>query len=407
MRNKLLLSFLTLSLLFLSSNPVQGSFPSTTTSGNQTSDQFYNVVFDGEGEAAVVAKLTVPNRSASSRSVINLEIPGENLRLINSLQEVSGRNCSNYDYSISSSPICTSYNNSYLSPNYYTLQPSIQKTNDSNKLTVILGRPIEPQGSTTVILNYKVTGYVKNALGIYNFGFETIKSNYDVDNIRVAISVQEGFSIKGGGARTNYTNNFPAASQTAYSGSTDIGLAEFSSRIPEQSGYVKTTQSLDPGENFRVNGVYSSSFWLLYLQDAIKIIIVGALLLLLIISLYKWKGKNLKITLSTHHPIFQVVVTSAAASITLIVTTFGTLWFLERQSSYYLGTLSTFLVILILLILLVISISLIFGPAVYFGIKRGIKYGLFSIVSSIILLILFTSILVIFLSNQYQLFTII
>ncbi len=371
-------------------------YPYPDPNGSKTHDQYYSVVFDGEGEAAVIAKLNIVNRTSRNLNTINLDIPAKSLRLINAVQGISARPCVRYDYSVRSSPICTQYGTSYYSTNYYTLKPEIQKLKNVYSLTINLKRPIEPQGSSGILLHYKATGYVKSALDLYNFSFETIKESFDVDNVRVAINVQEGFRIKGGSAKTNYAPNFATlSSEKSFSGGADASLQAFSSRIVKEVGFVRQTQSLDPGENFVVKGTYSSSLLFLYLQDIIKILVIATLVLLIVWVFYKrWKARNQKAAASIH-PLVQVFGMSLTSITGLIAISVLGLWVLGRVATGSNGLFNVLVVLLILLLLLIFAVSLIFGPAIYFGVRKGLLYGAISVGISVVILILFTIILLV------------
>src|SRR3989344_812837 len=76
------------------------------------SNQYYSVVFDGEGEAAVAAKLVIVNTAKSNLTALNVEIPG-NVRIIAAVQEVQfkQRQCNNWERVCTnlSGETCTEY----------------------------------------------------------------------------------------------------------------------------------------------------------------------------------------------------------------------------------------------------------------------------------------------------------
>ena len=127
MFKKTLFVFITLLFLIFPFRSVQATVPTPldsdygTTTGSKTHDQYYSVVFDGEGEAAVIAKLNIVNLTSSSLSMVNLDIPGESFRLINAVQETLAKSCVRYSYDkydiYNPSATCEQYNTSY-SNNY-------------------------------------------------------------------------------------------------------------------------------------------------------------------------------------------------------------------------------------------------------------------------------------------------
>src|SRR3989344_5147217 len=70
-----------------------------TNSYNQN-NQYYTVTFDGEGEASVIGKLNFYNFGKNQINNIRLEIPGNNIRIINIVQEYYGYNaiCAHQGY---------------------------------------------------------------------------------------------------------------------------------------------------------------------------------------------------------------------------------------------------------------------------------------------------------------------
>src|SRR3989338_9304945 len=62
--------------------------------------QYYTVNFDNEGEASVFARLNFHNIESTPLNTIKLEIPGNNIRIINVVQEYYTYTdvCVKYDY---------------------------------------------------------------------------------------------------------------------------------------------------------------------------------------------------------------------------------------------------------------------------------------------------------------------
>ena len=393
-------AFLLLAVGTVSANTISPDYPVPDTGGVRSNDQYYSVVFDGEGEAAVAAKFNIFNNGVGTIDTVNIDIPAKGLRLINTVQEAASQNCARYDYTKQGASVCLDYGGGYYSNNYYTLQPEVQKLKKVYNLSINLQRSIPSQGSGVILIYYKAEGYVKSYLGLRNFDFETAKIDSDVDSVRVAVNVQEGFALKGSSAKTNYAPNFSALSESkSLSGAADSGVSAFSSRIVNEAGFVRETQGLDPGENFVVKGSYASSAILLYLPEVVKILVVLAVIGLVFWVFYKkWGAGHLQVPANIH-PLIQVVGASLGSSVSLIVVAFLGIWFIERLSQSGDGALGTFLALLILLLLLVISVTLIFGPAVYFGIRKGLTFGLISVGASVIILIIFTVILIVVLGS--------
>ena len=89
-------------------------------------NQFYSVVFDGEGDSIVAAKLKIQNIGKEPLKELNIEIPGENVRLINIMQEAIRfqKICGAYDPKGNCSYY---YDQQVWPPEYYSIEKSIEK----------------------------------------------------------------------------------------------------------------------------------------------------------------------------------------------------------------------------------------------------------------------------------------
>lgn len=387
MLKKTIFSLSLLSLVFAPSSWALGIVPGSNT----TNDQYYTVVFDGEGEAAVVARIDLTNNTKSSIDQVNLNVPAKSLRIINAAQSYRG-----YinDYPTGRPEIYPNYHYG----GYYSLDSKQISNADGFSVKLTLVNSLSSQESTTILLYYKATGYVNNILGLRNFGFQTIKTDFDVDTVRVAVNAQEPFNVKGAKASTNYQPNFaPISEGKSFSGADDASLGALSTQIQTEEGFVKQTQSLDPGENFVVKGSYAESVVLLYLPDLVGWLIGAVIVLGVFWLVYRWwKRKHIVLNqFSQINPLIKTIAISIASTTLLIVSSFLGLLLIEKFSSQ--GQ-NPFLVLLVLLIMFVLATLFIFGPAVYFGIKYGIKYGVFAIAISVVFLIVALVFLLLFLN---------
>jgi hypothetical protein len=164
--------------------------------------QFYSVVFDAEGEAAVVVKLQFPNTGASVLNEAVIEIPGQ-VKLINVVQEVNANQKVNNYLSSAKSYHSVKYNSDALST--------------STKYLFSLPVPVKSQETVTLLLYYKALGYVQNDIFDYSFHFNTIKQPLDLQQVRVAVLVQPDLYLKGGERKVNYLggNTMFAAMETS------------------------------------------------------------------------------------------------------------------------------------------------------------------------------------------------
>lgn len=348
---------------------------------NFGTNQYYAVVFDGEGEAEVAAKLVFQNVGQDLINDISFEIPGKNVRIISAVQEYQsyGKQCGYWrdECSKSSQDTCLEYkrvcDNWMMQPQYpmkySVLTLSQEKLSNSVKVKAILANKVQSQETTTVIVYYKAMGYATSSLGVYNFDFETIKSSFDVKNVRVSISTQEDLYLKGGGAKVDYQLNsgFSAMSK-ANDGVQSESMQQFSNSIQYQPGYVKETSGLDPWESFKVSGKYSSSWFLMNMMN----LLIWAIVIIVAIFGLRWflKRRTKRPTDKGLH--FRM---AGIAFITAIV--LSALWYLVLLLFDNLHSFAYDDLVLPFLVLLagVVMISSFIGPSVYVGMNHGAKYG--------------------------------
>src|SRR3989344_3558895 len=148
---------------------------------------YYSVVFDQEGEASVIGLLNFKNIKQDALDGIRLEIPGNNIRIINIVQKYFSED---------------GYKQQYASISY--LQ---QTLSDSIILDLKLNYPIQSQDSASVVIYYKSQDYVNEEGSLFRYNFETIKSDFDIDSVQVGINVNEDLYLKEGKTNVDYQYN--------------------------------------------------------------------------------------------------------------------------------------------------------------------------------------------------------
>lgn len=387
-----------MALLLVTSIYAQESIrmPTPIDSAGLGQNQFYSVVFDGEGDAVVAAKLKIQNIGKEPLKELNIEIPGENVRIINIMQEVirSQKICGSYDPKGN----CTSYYDQQIwPPEYYSIDKDTEKLSESVKVTLNLPVELEEGETGTILLYYKTDSYVDKKLGVFNFDFETIKWSFDTDKIRVAVNVQQDLYLEGVKGKIEYQDNFAAAEKAVVSGVQSQDLQQFSSQIEWQQGIVKEASGLDPYESFHAKGRYAES-WLNLNKGRIgwgiliTIIILGLLYYFVYRKIKKVKGNIVLKSISTG-------VISGIVSIALwMLVSFLLDWI--RQFIYY--QYSGLLTLLIVLIVGIMSLVLIFGPALYFGFKHGFMNGIWCLGACLITLMVMGIVAIIIFSLLQQ-----
>ncbi len=309
MKNKIAASVM-LFIMLANAMPVSATIPYY----GESSGHYYQVIFDGEGEAAVIAKIVQANYGKENIDNITLEIPGRvNIRYI--FQETAVQTCENYCISYENvcsktetvctkwnstaqtcgswenkctqfSSVCSQYSNRCYDSygrSFIPLEFKEEQLSASKKLTVDLSTPVNEGKEVKLVIYYKVFGYVDRDVN-FNFDFETIKSPYDTPHLRVAVDVDDDLSLKGGDARTTYISNFnslesfSAPQKIAINGEQANLIRSVSDNAMYAGGYVKTKSNLDPWESFHVTGRYNEkNLWFLnYYEEIVGLVIAIA-----------------------------------------------------------------------------------------------------------------------------------
>lgn len=383
-------------------------------------NQYYSVVFDGEGEAAVAAKLVLQNNSKEEISSTIIEVPGTNIRMIRAVQEVYEKEkvCRYWDQVCveEGSQGCLKYERKCTDwdwrirrwqPKYYTLEPKAEELSNSVKYTFDLQAPLQEQDESSLLLYYKAPGYAQKSRGVFNFVFETIKAPYDVNQLRVAVNVQEGLYLKGGKAKTQYRPNYSVAFKEMApqaAGVESEAMRGFSQQIAYVSGYVKTTSGLDPWESFKVEGKYAESRFALY-QGAIIAWSLGGLIFfgglgLLVWFLIRRSRKKLQegaIGSREHLLPLKIIAAGFGSAVGIILAVYLGL----SLGHLIMGGLSyqyaSFVGLLLVLVTAVLVLAFLLGPPIYFGLKYGAGRGFWVMAVTIVSLVILAALMILFL----------
>ncbi len=377
-------------------------------------NQYYSVVFDGEGEAAVAAKLVFQNMDKKEVDTITLEIPGRAVRIISVLQEFQDYqdqcnnwqdDCTKYDGStcLEYSRRCTNWYKQPGWPMQYSIVNYTQdRLSNSVKITAKLPKKIGLQESTTLLIYYKASGYAESTFGVFSFNYETIKSGFDVNSVRVAINTQDDLYLKGGKANVDYQLNtgIAALSKASESIQSD-SLQQFSSSIQWQQGYVKQAAGLDPWESFKVSGKYSSS-WLLLNAGTIALWLLAVAVVVFGIVLFIKKRRSampIQRKPNQPNPHFRMAMIGLASSVLLLV-----LWYLIVNffsNTWRFGN-SELVAPMAILVSIVLLLAVFIGPSVYMGINFGARFGFMTFAYTLGWLVLIVVLTVVIMSSLYR-----
>ncbi|MFH1390981.1 MAG: hypothetical protein ABIH20_01585 [Candidatus Diapherotrites archaeon] len=328
-------------------------------------NHYYAVSFDGEGDAIVRVQIDIENTLNQPRKWIDLEIPGQ-VVVYKAVQESPVRSPIEYSKTLTSSATIL----------HLELKESIQMNNTG-----------------TIVLFYKIPRYAeKDLVGNYNFDFKTIidKDAILIENLRVAVNVQEGLFMKGGEAKVDYKPNIGFMGEMAMAKAMDVSVEspyykDYYYSIRNTQGLVKTATNLDPFESFHVKGNYGENWIGLYFFDMIAGIIGAAVLIIILVLGFRKIKKALKFKETKGNDYVQSALVGFGSAVSIVIIS-AVLFFiaaLVSEFSYSLQWIS----LLIGLLGILISFVLLFLPSLYVSSKKGIIQGALTFFLTIFFLI--------------------
>ena len=236
-------------------------------------------------------------------------------------------------------------------------------------------------------------------MGVFDFDFETLKLNQDINQIRVSITVQDDLFLEGVESEVEYRGGAKMmavmeSAAPAPAGVASDQLQSFSNQIEWAQGLVKEAQGLDPLESFHVTGRYGKSRLALYQG---RIWISAMVLLLVIGGLAFGTRKLLRSKAKPSSPVLAVIGGGLIASVGMFITwvvafiLIGTM--LQMVDYQVRGMIS----LLIILIGVLITLVLLIGTPVMVGYKHGVMPGLMTVGVMLGMLLVLTIIAIMFL----------
>lgn len=335
-------------------------WPSSALENNQ----YYSVVFDEEGEAMVMAKLMFQNTEQVNLKNIIIEIPGQ-VQLINAVQEIKTKQPNNnygyYDYGF----------------DYKTIKYTQQALSSGSSIDFTLPQPVKEQEKVVLLIYYKVRGYVQKDWKTYDFNFATVKSNKDVNYVRVAINVPPNLYLKDLDSKVNYVDNIFITKDFGAGLTTEVALEKMSgySRELEYSpGLIKEGSGLDPFENLQVSGKYSTSwFWLKHWTIIGTIALISGMLLTLFFAIRKIRFKNDK---NKEMALFSFI--SALATLTIVG---GSFWLMDNLGRWLGYRYDEIMALTLGLAVVVGVLAALILPPLYLGKKYNFTTGIITVLA--------------------------
>ncbi|MDD5133129.1 MAG: hypothetical protein PHD81_02620 [Candidatus Nanoarchaeia archaeon] len=350
-------------------------------------NQYYTVDFDEEGDATVAAKIEIQNFDKEGVSQLQFEIPGTNVRMINLVQEyfLYTEDCSNWQKVCNSMGCldqCTSYYPRQIwPPQYESINYETDTLSNSVLYRMKLPHKINQSETSSIIVYYKTRSYTQKNLGIFDFNFETIKLNYDTNSVNVGVSVSGDLHLKGTSQNVNYLPEFERAAQDFSMGK--VGEMANVVGYIGQGSYSRNANSLDPMESFSLTGSYAKSWLNLYRFR----IFIGLLIAIGLIFGAYYALKKLEVFEQKNAK--KCIWSGIASSLALIILWTLTSLFLNLINKYAAYNVQSMIFLMVLLLIGIISLFVMFGPIVYFGLKYGLKEAVIATISFLISLVIF------------------
>lgn len=359
-------------------------------------DHYYTVTLRGNGEAIVALKVVLANltdkNSSLSSVLLSSDIDPKDVAVYQvirepqciryaPLDEVSST--TNSKKILRKQPVCEEYQQ----PDYYqqwyggrATYKEAQYSLQQGKLMILLPDPVAYNASGSFFVYYRTNEYTrKGFLGGYDFSFSSWKTNGKIHLIQMGIVTDSDLFLKGATGTVAY--NPPVQPDTLrFSGGVgEVRNAQFDQFYESigQGSLVKTATNLAANEKYTVNGTYASSTLGLYGKEigygalfaAILLVFFGVLVRFFLLR----KGKA-----PSHFVSFLQVMGISFVSSSLAALFTGFLVFVFQvifsQTLYQGGQM------IIVLIFAVISFAvygfLLFAPALFLSLKKGVFFGI-------------------------------
>jgi hypothetical protein len=256
----------------------------------------YSVVFRGNGEAIVYARIAFTNSGDTTQSDFTFSLPSVTPSEMTIYQMKLPRTCLRYDATLPARP-CVEYREPDYSQKYYygssngqTEYQKIKYIQSGNFFRLTLATPVAPNQSAALVLAYASKGYARESAGLFKFNFETLKVSARVQDLRVAVDVDSDLILKGSRAVVNYneTTSMSASDIGVSASLSSATLDKTVSAIGRSGSLVKDAKNLSPNESFSVRGQYAAGWFRLYLGSILLTILIIALILVGGYLLFRW-----------------------------------------------------------------------------------------------------------------------
>lgn len=373
--------------------------PKITLAQNQLlfgQNHFYTVVFRGNGEAVVYAKIVLTNTEDKPLTQFSFEIPKITPNELVIYQQKLMPTCVQYDYRNPDRP-CLSYREpdygAYY-PGYYQAEyQKVSYTQIGSLYQLNLPTPIESNKSAALILAYAGKGYVQESFGLSSFNFETLKVSSRIHLLKVTVDLDSSdLVLKGQQSRVNYNSKSNLEAMGVSSFFNSQNLDKIAQQVGLYGALTKEAKDLSPQETFSVKGEYAGTWLRLYLKEILIAVLVISALLAGTYFLRRLLKNRFAFSA------FTLGLFSAGSIIGLtLLLRFITGRGLFKFYPYYQDPV---LSVVIIITAFLFYIFAVFGPAVWIGSAKGWRAFLFVLAAEIFWLLIILMLYIILIQPQ-------
>lgn len=375
-------------------------------------DHKYSVVFRGNGESVVSGRFIIANNSKTPLSEIELITPKGELQNVFAYQVIKEKVCLQYGGAAGKIyPSCLKYEE----PNYFEAVGGnseylkAETKLDGDNLIIKLPKPILSEKSGSFFLHFRSSGYAqKTTFGAYKYSFETLKASDQIQSLVVGINTDSDLFLKEPKSIVNYKFDQAGIQNLESKPDAQSLKSESIDRFYEnigQGSIYKEASNLSPMESFTVKGTYADSKLKLYAKEFLLgifgIALIVSILFLVIKAVFKNLGSSKKESKDSKASFIVLGVgVGFASSLLVLVYTTAVVLLGRMLFSYEFAQTSPVLILFLVIVSIPLYLTLIFGPGIFIGLKKGFVWGAVSVFSTIIWMILYL-VIAVFVSSMF------
>jgi hypothetical protein len=391
---------------------VQGAEALIATGYTHAND-YYQVSYDGKGDAVVRARLVLQNTGQEELTELAFEFPSRQVVFYDVFIETKAdKSCLRYK----TEPVCVQYDSYYNCLeyseqevcDYWSTGPGFSRieelketrTSDATVLIMGLSSPIKQGDSAALTIVYKLPGNAQKMAGLYRFDFKTIvdPSARLVERVRVAVNVDSGLYLKGTTSKVNYQEDYfdvlEAQELSSKLQANPAYYSEFSRSIVNSGQFVRTASNLDPWESLSVRGRYATSYFRAHMGSILGLGILGLGILFGIVFGAVRLAKHLGKPKASTSGLIIGVSAAQAVVLSLLWALAAFLLTLIREWFYY--PIQTSFVFAVGTLFALLYLAVFFGPPIVLGLRKGIVAGLITPALTLAWLLVITFIAIMF-----------